>query len=129
MPFIRCKTCSVFRVLKKGFQGGSLGNSLDRIKHKEEEKSNLGHIVLRKYNELMSKVNKISAMYIHDQSILFQTVTQPHKITVTPSHTGSLFSKAHAIGLQEDISIHSSEKSYNKCGNKAEIQRLSPTYV
>lgn len=30
MPVILCKTCSVFLVLKKGFQGGNLGNSLDR---------------------------------------------------------------------------------------------------
>ena len=29
MPFILCKSCCVFLRLKKGFQGGNLGNSLD----------------------------------------------------------------------------------------------------
>lgn len=44
-------------------------------------------------------------MYIHNQSILFQTMSQPDKLTVSPPHTGSLFSKTHAIGLHRDNSI------------------------
>lgn len=44
-------------------------------------------------------------MDLHNQSILFQTVTQPNKLTVTSPYERSLLSKTHAIGLQRDTSI------------------------
>lgn len=42
---------------------------------------------------------------VHDQGILFQTVSQPDKLFVAPPYSGSLLSKTHAVRLQRDTQI------------------------
>lgn len=44
--------------------------------------------------------------YIHNQSILLQTISQPNKLTVPSPYTGSLLSKTHAICLQREKSMY-----------------------
>lgn len=45
MPVILCKTCTEFLGLKKGFQGGNLGNSLDT--EQQRQRTNLLHAQLK----------------------------------------------------------------------------------
>lgn len=46
----------------------------------------------------------ICSINIQDEGILFQAVSEPNKLTVTPPYTGSLSSKTHAVGLQKEKS-------------------------
>lgn len=40
--------------------------------------------------------------YLQNKSILLQTVTQPHKLTVAPTHTGGLLAETHAVSLKDE---------------------------
>lgn len=47
-------------------------------------------------------MRNVMGKYIQNESVLLQTVTQPHKLTVAPTHTGGLLAEAHAVSLEDN---------------------------
>lgn len=106
-PLILWKTWPVFLKLKNRFQGGSLGISLETIMEKKQWVKNQTDRGIR-------GIKGIHQGYIHDQGIVFKTVSQPNKLIVSSLYRGSLLSKAHAVCLQSTQKFSQLEKKIPK---------------
>lgn len=50
---------------------------------------------------LKKKKNVMGEKYLQNKSVLLQTVTQPHKLAVAPTHGGGLLAETHAVRLKD----------------------------
>lgn len=73
-----------------------MGISLEMI----PEKTQLVENIVQKKKKSIRSITAVCLRYIHDQGVVFKTVSQPNKIIVPPPYRGSLLSKAHAVCLQ-----------------------------
>lgn len=64
-----------------------------------KKKTQLVENIVQKKKSIRS-IAAVCVRYIHDQGVVFKTVSQPNKIIVPPPYRGSLLSKAHAVCLQ-----------------------------
>lgn len=63
-------------------------------------------------------MKSIRLKYIHDQGVVFKTVSQPNKLIVSAPYRGSLLSKAHAVCLQSTQKLIQLEKKKNTTENQ-----------